>query len=779
MKVYQFKSYPRTFGKQPNLSLMDLGEAAYERNIDIPAFQVIVPAFLETDVIEATINRLVSMNYPRTHFKINIVTYEDEPVQSRRQTTTEVAQRVCNKINATTAIDIAHSIVTPSSFDGYFPGNTDSEKQYTSKARGLNYGLRCIHEQNERDERRYLIGKLVQVGHFAEVEALLLSLEAEIRSGKQLPEKLFTSFDPEGSEFIGILPCQYHLQRLLVIANSPGLSATINQESWKILFGYMRNEAWRHFLILEQHTRTQSVFPQLSLRVNDEKKFLYDVLKKVEAQPMLELMEYSVMRETKLQKSRPILYSKLGSCKNSEAIYQLSRRINSRWVLVYDADADAPTDIMRHLAARIMTEPDVMGYQGPVAPVQNYDEVHPIGRMSGLWLAFSHGSSYPRLIHNKKWAHPLAGTNWCFRIEGFERNGRLIRDCLYEESERQFLLKFDPQQLTEDLESGIRMFNDWSVNAEWHPIAEIEQVPPTAGGVFRQHARWTLGTLQTMKYILKSRLPFGQKTLYVINPVGVILAGLGPIITIALVIALYNGSLQVPPAFAWWSLLLAFGNLVYLWVFMAVFERFYDARQQTLAFDCLYQNRQKIIQLLKQNDPEFTPSIIFKLNHMLVLIRKGMEPGGFISKCLKTRYTDPEIIEFEDAGLESYINRLQGDSQYSVYPGRFYSFVDQFELMLKKIEVERRQSGQSVIDDTDKNSSAGFLLLEKTYSLVRNATYKAGVNRFPRWSAYHTQILLWAIPYIYFSLTPIFYAYWCWAKGEKKPWDKTVRTVKH
>ena len=45
--------------------------------------------------------------------------------------------------------------------------------------------------------------------------------------------------------------------------------------------------------------------------------------------------------------------------------------MNSRWVLVYDADADAPLDVMRHLAGRIMAEPDVMGFQGPVALLLN------------------------------------------------------------------------------------------------------------------------------------------------------------------------------------------------------------------------------------------------------------------------------------------------------------------------------------------------------------------------------------------------------------------------
>ena len=61
-------------------------------------------------------------------------------------------------------------------------------------------------------------------------------------------------------------------------------------------------------------------------------------------------------------------------------------------MMVYDADADAPVDVLRHLSARIMADPCVMGFQGPVAPVLNYDEVHPLSRMAGLWLGFWHGA---------------------------------------------------------------------------------------------------------------------------------------------------------------------------------------------------------------------------------------------------------------------------------------------------------------------------------------------------------------------------------------------------
>jgi len=85
MRIYQFKTFPNTYGKRPSLSLKDLGEAACEQQTDIPFFKVIVPAYMETDVIEGTLYRLTSMKYPHACHEVHVVTYEDEPVEEKRE----------------------------------------------------------------------------------------------------------------------------------------------------------------------------------------------------------------------------------------------------------------------------------------------------------------------------------------------------------------------------------------------------------------------------------------------------------------------------------------------------------------------------------------------------------------------------------------------------------------------------------------------------------------------------------------------------------------------
>jgi len=780
MRIYQFKTFPKTYGKQSSLSLKDLGEAACEQQRDIPAFKVIVPAYMETEVIEGTLYRLTSMNYPRTFYEIHVVTYDDEPVEGNSESTTQVVQRVAAAINADAGVELVHSIVTPEGYDGFFPGNLSASEQYIGKARGLNYALRCIHEDNERDERSYFIGKMSRTGHLGRVEKILSDFKSGVKTKDKLVSFIERYFNSEQHDYIGALSHTSQLKALIVATQAAAGSGKLDENTWIKLLGFIEQQASRFFLQLVQTEQTNSNYPKLKLGVSHEKAFLYSVMLSVEARQIADLEEYSVNRETELEQSRPLLFEALSQTNNCEETFQLTRRLNSRWVLVYDADADAPTAIMRHLAGRILAEPDVMGFQGPVAPVLNYDSVHPLCRMGGLWLAFSHGTSYPRLLHKKAWAHPLAGTNWCFRIEGFEYQNKLIRDCPYDEAQRRFLLTFDPKQLTEDLEMGIRNFSEWSVNAAWHPIVEMEQVPPTAGGMFRQYTRWSLGTLQTMGYITRSRLPFDQKLWYIIYPLRVLFASSGPFIIVALLIAFNMGLLPVIPVFSWWTLFLAFGNVIYFMAFVKTFERYYDMYQQSSAVNFLYKNKGELIALLKAENACFSPSYVNMIKNTLQKIKDGMGAEGFVTNGLQLRYADEKDDEYSSEVSKAYVDRLKMATSGSIHPDHFYEFIKVFEQCLARVAVTKADSGSctALLEGRKAYEASAPELLSKMAVLVNNATLKAGVSRKLRWSKYHTQILVWSIPFVFFSVTPFFYAFWRWVKGKKTPWSKTVRTVK-
>jgi len=777
MRIYQFKTFPNTYGKRPSLSLKDLGELACEQQTDIPFFKVIVPAYMETDVIEGTLYRLTSMNYPHACYEVHVVTYEDEPVKDKGESTTQVVQRVAATINANAGVEVIRSIVTPEGYDGFFPGKLSAKERHIGKARGLNYTLRRIHEDNERDERRYFIGKMSRTGHLGRVIKILTAFMAGFETEEKHALFIGRFFNPEHPDFIGGLSHTSQLGSLIKATQKAAKSGKLDNNSWMTLHNFIKKESSRFFLQLKKTKQTHSGYPELKLKVLDDKGFLYSVMRSVEAQDIAELESYSTRREAELEQSRPMLFGLLNRTNDYEEIFQLTKKFNSRWVLVYDADAEAPVDIMRHLAGRILTEPDVMGFQGPVAPLLNYDSVSPFCRMGALWLAFWHGAAYPRLLHNKSWAHPLAGTNWCFRIEGFEHQNKLIQDCPYDESRRRFLLTFDPKQLTEDLELGVRNFSDWSVNAAWHPIVEMEQVPPTAGAMFRQYSRWSLGTLQTMAYIQRSRLPRIQKLWFAAYPLLFLFACSGPFITVSLIIAFNMNLLQVEPIFAWWTLFLAFGNFSYIFAFIVTFDRYYDMYQQSSAVNFLYKNKDELISLLKSESACFSVSFVNSLRKSLLLIEKGMKPKGFVTKCLQNRCLDEDDGDYSNPGCKTYIEQLKKATPESIHPDHFHNFIEMFRQTLADIPVMQNASGDHMT--TSERHEPPPELLDKMVVLVNNATYKAGANRILRWSRYHTQILIYAIPFIFFSLAPFFNASWRWLRGEKMPWNKTIRTVKN
>jgi len=774
-------TFPKTYGRRPSLSLQDLGEAACQQQTDIPFFKVIVPAFMETEVIEGTLYRLSSMNYPHACYEIHVVTYEDEPLDDKGESTTQVVQRVAEAINGDAGVEVIRSIVTPEGFDGFFPGDLAAKQQHIGKARGLNYTIRRIHENNERDERSYFIGKMSRTGHLERVQKILADFKLNVEVEGNISSFIDRYFNPESSDYIGALPLSSHLAKLIITTQEASTSGKLDNKIWKTLLCFIEQEASRFFLQLKKTEQTHSEFPELRLGIMHDKEFLYSVMHSVEVEHISTLRAYSIKREAEIEQAMPILFEALNRTNDCEAVFQLARKFNSRWVLVYDADAEAPVDIMRHLAGRILTEPDVMGFQGPVAPLLNYDSVHPFCRMGALWLAFWHGAAYPRLLHNKSWAHPLAGTNWCFRIDGFEHKKKLIRDCPYDEAQRRFLLTFDPKQLTEDLELGVRNFSDWSVNAAWHPIVEMEQVPPTAGAMFRQYTRWSLGTLQTMGYIQRSRLPRIQKFWFAVYPLLFLFACSGPFITVSLIIAFNMNLIQVEPIFAWWTLFLAFGNFSYIWAFVITFERYYDMYQQSSAVNFLYKNKNELIELLNSKNICFSQSYVNSLENTLSLIEKGLKSRGFITRYLKNRCLDEEDGEYSSTACKTYVERLKKATPESIHPNHFHDFLERFKKTLNKIQVVETDSADKTIAMDAGNSSCTAVpeLLDKMVMLVNNATYKAGANRLLRWSEYHTQISIWAIPFIFFSLGPFFNACWRWLRGEKMAWNKTIRTVKN
>ena len=156
----------------------------------------------------------------------------------------------------------------------------------------------------------------------------------------------------------------------------------------------------------------------------------------------------------------------------------------------------------------------------------------------------------------------------------------------------------------------------------------------------------------------------------------------------------------------------------------------------------------------------FTPAYANLMKDTLQKIKYGMRTGGFVIKHLKARYTDEEATEYSNAASKEYVDSLKKATPETIRLEYFYDFIIMFEESMSHIPDSKAKPDKHLISLEERKSLqvSAPMLLDKMVILTDNATHKAGVNRKLRWSKYHTQILIWAIPFVYFSVTPFFNA---------------------
>lgn len=757
--IYQFVIFPGTFGRTTNISLRDLAELADTQDVDLPRFNIVIPAYQESLVIDGTLRRIAAINYPRTHYDVWVVTYEDEVPEPGQDSTYNTAIATAAAINADAGRQMVRTLLVPAGFDGRFPGTLTSTERFVGKPRGLNYALRTIHESNERQERTLYVGKMARLGRIDAVSDALDAAEAAMQAGAgAFDTAVAQHFDPEAAGFAG--PCAlssqiWRAQKILLSAKDligPNHPATQRLEA------FVTHEAPRFFLCA-----APGAVNGVDLAVMDDRHFLYEVMREVESSSADALAASLREIEARLSIERPRLKQALDQARDAEQVFQLCRQVNSRWMSVYDADADAPVDLLRHLAGRILTDPDVMGFQGPVSPIANYDEVHPLCKLGGLWMGFWHSTGYPRLLSRDSWAHVLAGTNWCFRIDGFRKGDRLVRSTDYREADRRFILSFDPRQLTEDLEVAVRIFNDWKVNAQWHPYVEFEQVPASPRAMIVQRRRWTLGTLQTVGYMLRARIPIAQKLRYGLLPLDIVVSGSGPIVTVFLWILIYTGDLISSPILVAWSVFLTFGNIVYVLPYLLAHERFVMGFRRSAGVDYAIRAAPALSQNVRNrlaggaiSHPEAD-----LLHDISTLLDRGRQPGGFMSRYLAERCVDDSA----DGAGARLIGVTPSLTKRGDLPGLADTYLDLTEHSYVAI------SSKAAPDETLLTELAQMKsVLEKSAGTGAWRTQKRRERR---------QIWLWAFAYLFWQLIPYYSGLINWLTGRNsKTWVKTPRTRK-
>ena len=756
--IYQFVTFPSTFGKTTNISLQDLSKLAKSNGADLPSFNIVIPAYQESLVIDGTLERIAALNYPHTHFDAWVVTYQDEQPVPGQDSTYHTAKQAAVRINGLAGRELVKTLSVPAGFDGQFPGELDASEKFVGKPRGLNFALRTIHQTIERDERSLFVGKMVRLGNTAAVDAALEAIAEALRIGPDaLDATVGNCLVPDRSTFVGPCTLSSQVRRVQELWTQSRDLLGSDHSAVRNLSGYMDREAPRFFL-----QREPSGTDELS--VLKDRCFLHEIMQEVESEDCELLAERSRDIEARLVRERPQLAHDINMVRQGDELFQLCRQVNSRWMAVYDADADAPVDVFRHLAARILTDPEVMGFQGPVSPIANYDEVHPLCKLGGLWMGFWHSTGYPRLLSRESWAHVLAGTNWCLRIDGFWKSDRLVRSGVYQESERALTLSFDPRQLTEDLEVAVRIFDKWEFNAQWQPYVEFEQVPASPQAMIVQRRRWTLGTLQTVSFMLRSRIPITQKLKYGLLPLDIVFSGSGPIVTVFLWVLIYTGDLISSPVLIAWSIVLTFGNIVYVLPYLLAHERFVMGSRRsaglTYAMKVSEPLSRKVQARIRSGAVSHQEADL--LREIAEILEIGQKPGGFIRRYLAERCVEDPA----DATAPALVAVTPSSIRETDVVGMFETYADLSEQ--SNVAVSPKAS-----PDTDLLTE-----LENFRSAIEKS---AGVGpwRVKRRQE-RRQIWLWAFVYLFWQLIPYYSGLLNWLTGRNSnTWVKTPRTKKN
>ncbi len=141
----------RYWRKTDHLSIEQIMSEAKEKKMALPFFSILIPAREEADVIAPTIDHLVSLNYPKDHFELVIITDQKELLKSREtgSTTTQViVENRINEIAKKTDMPAIKHVIVPYDFDGRVGGGCNKKEVGSTKARALNFGLSYVNQES-------------------------------------------------------------------------------------------------------------------------------------------------------------------------------------------------------------------------------------------------------------------------------------------------------------------------------------------------------------------------------------------------------------------------------------------------------------------------------------------------------------------------------------------------------------------------------------------------------------------------------------------------------
>ncbi len=150
--VYGLLSYIYYFRKKKklNFSIEVLENLAKLKNRELPFITIIIPAKEETEIIDSTVDKFLSLIYPKEKLCILFVCDEKElltrPYEETTQYKIEKKQNYYNRIYNTEIIKLTS---VPAKFDGNYNGIMLNTPVKSTKPRALNWGLKFVPPQTE------------------------------------------------------------------------------------------------------------------------------------------------------------------------------------------------------------------------------------------------------------------------------------------------------------------------------------------------------------------------------------------------------------------------------------------------------------------------------------------------------------------------------------------------------------------------------------------------------------------------------------------------------
>jgi cellulose synthase/poly-beta-1,6-N-acetylglucosamine synthase-like glycosyltransferase len=500
---WKFTAERKHWQRRPPLDLERLAAASAAAAHPVPRFTVLVPARNEADVIAATVEHLLKLEYPADKFELLVVTDAKEERAAREdlpqlvatvhrhlragRVPAEAGDRV-RDLSLAALIHLAQTGWAENRRpDWSLPGPEQSGLAPASQrylawelARGL-VGRRPRHQQERVAQ---MLRRRRPEATPAQVRQGLAGLLALALPALVAAHRLAGHQD------------QRSLQRL--IANVARAHHDITQE----LLYQLADTLARDILLRVERAEQAGELAALLTRAYQE---IFPTTQDVVAAIMAARPAGALPALRHVSVPADFDGALGGACVGHDVASTKGRALNwamqfvnpeSTWCGFYDAESRPDPRVLLYVAQRWLTaianrERIPRIFQGPVFQVRNFTEMSPVCKIAALYQSIAHDWILPSVFKKLPF---VGGTN-----------------VFVERHLLQTIGGFDRSALTEDLELGTRAYLRAGAWPEFLPLPSSEQTPPTFKGFYRQRLRWASGHLQVYRKIKREVAPCPQR----------------------------------------------------------------------------------------------------------------------------------------------------------------------------------------------------------------------------------------------------------------------------